>query len=113
MRKLSHKAKLCILIYTANSWSSDQAGRGLALLSLGTTRRIHSEDHRAKCIKEINDNIAWRRKLKKVEEPYHEDDIKNLQNLLEKVKVVRVKHEWLSDAEDLRINEELFREGII
>lgn len=112
-RKLSRKAKLCILIATANSWSSDIKGRGLALLSLGTTRRIHSETHRAECVKEINDNIAWRKNLKKLEEPYRANDIENLEALLEKVKSVRVKHEWLTDWEDRHIHEELFKQGLV
>lgn len=113
VRKLSRKAKLCILIATANSWSSDIKGKGLALLSLGTTRRIHSETHRAECVKEINDNIAWRKTLKKIEEPYRANDIENLETLLARVKSVRVKHEWLSDWENLHIHEELFQQGIV
>ena len=59
MTKLQRR--LTRALHTANCWSSDQPGNGLALLSHGTTRRVQSEDHRTKALAEIDRNIAWNR----------------------------------------------------
>src|ERR1700744_6133464 len=55
--KIEYPTAVALALYTANQWSSDQEGNGLALLSFGTTRKVHSDDHRQQCLVEIGDNI--------------------------------------------------------
>jgi len=112
--------QLAAAIFTANAWSADH-GDGLQLLSLGTTRRIHSEDHRRKVLAEIDANIKW------VDEDDDsiaadnaaadesgddwQNDLANLRHLRLVVEQAVVGQEWLSDADNLQISEKMYREG--
>ncbi len=100
-------------IHTANGWSSDQAS-GINLLSLGTTRIIHSESHRQGCIDQIGRDIAWNRTYTPsgpddVNQPTR--DIPALEDLLDLVRHAKVGQEWISFEENNRLNDALCRRG--
>lgn len=106
--------QLALAIYTANNWSSDQAGNGLALLSLGTTRTIHGEQHRGECLAEIEDNLAYSRGLKEPTEPNDpKRDIPRLEMLREVVKGAKVKEEIIPYKVYFDITERLYRAGTL
>ncbi len=56
-----HVHRLTKSFQITNGCSSDQPGKGLALLSLGTSRSIYAEDHRQQILAEIDASIAWDR----------------------------------------------------
>ncbi len=111
MTKLQRR--LTRALHTANCWSSDQMGNGLAMLSLGTTRRVHSEDHRTMALAEIDANIAWNREWTgnpdEVNDPTR--DILALEDLRKLVVDAAIGEEWLTDAQNMRFNEELYQAG--
>jgi hypothetical protein len=101
--------QLVLAIHTANAWSADH-GDGLQLLSLGTTRKIHSEDHRQKALAEIDGNIRWMDGDGKADED-HDVTVENLRALRRMVEAAPVGHEWISDRDNLTIGERMYREG--
>ncbi len=105
--------RLTKALHVANGWSSDQPGNGLALLSLGTTRRIHSADHRTEALAEIDRNIVWNRawtgNSDGVNDPAR--DIPALEALRKLVVDAAIGVEWMSDAQNLRFTEELYQAG--
>jgi len=111
MTKLQRR--LTRALHTANAWSSDQPGSGLALLSLGTTRRVHSEDHRQKALAEIDANIAWNRSWTGTPDDVNEPDrdIPALTALRKLVQDATIGVEWQSDTQNMRFNKELYQAG--
>ncbi len=105
--------RLTKALHVANCWSSDQPGNGLALLSLGTSRHIHTEEHRRKAIAEIDRNIAWNRVWTgtpdRVNDPAR--DIPALEDLRQLVVDAAIGAEWMSDAQCMRFTEELYQAG--
>ena len=100
-------------LHVANCWSSDQPGDGLSLLSLGTTRRVHSEDHRRKALAEIDRNIAWNRVWTGTPDGVNDPirDIPALEDLRKLVVDAAIGAEWLTDSQNMRFNDELYRAG--
>jgi hypothetical protein len=83
------------------------------MLSLSSTRTVHSEEHRQNLIADIRKNIAY---ICETGDEYNEDadevkDIARLAALLYCVKTATIGEEWLSDSEHLRINEEMYQAG--
>jgi len=109
MTKLQRR--LTLALHVANSWSSDQHGNGLALLSLGTSRRIHAEDHRQQILAEIDDNIAWNRSWTGTSDDVNDParDIPALEDLRRLVMDAAISVEWLSDTQNRQFNDELYR----
>lgn len=112
------KRELAKAIHTANAWSSDQKGKSLALLQLGTTRRIHSEDHRIAYLLEIKDNRTCCQELVNrptvtahLDEFDPEVEVRQLKALELLVKQAKIGREWLGDQENLRLQEELYQNG--
>ena len=103
--------RLTKALHVANCWSSDQPGNGLALLSVGTTRRIHSEDHRTMALAEIDRNIAWNRAWTGTPDEANDPirDIPALEDLHKLVANAAIGAEWMSDAENLLFAEELYQ----
>jgi len=111
MTKLQRR--LTQALQVANSWSSDQPGHGLALLSLGTTRRLHSEDHRTKAISEIDADIAWNRAWTGTTDLVNDParDIPALEDLRKLVQDATIGVEWLTVAQNMPFNEHLYQAG--
>ncbi len=107
------KCRLIKALHVANGWSSDQPGNGLALLSLGTSRRIHSEDHRTKALAEIDADIAWNRAWTGTPDEVNNParDIPALEDLRKLVMDAAIGAEWLTDAQNMRFNDESYRAG--
>ncbi len=105
--------RLTKALHVANCWSSDQPGNGLALLSLGTTRSIHSEDHRTKALAEIDRSIAWNRAWTGTPDAVNDParDLPALENLRKLVVDAAIGEEWMTDAQNLRLAEELYLAG--
>ena len=105
--------RLTKALHVANCWSSDQPGNGLALLSLGTSRRIHSEEHRRKALAEIDADIAWNRAWTGTPDEANDParDLPALEVLRKLVVDAAIGVEWLTDAQNMRFNEELYRAG--
>ena len=105
--------RLTRALHVANCWSSDQPGNGLALLSLGTSRRIHSEEHRRKALAEIDANIAWNRIWSGTPDDVNDPtrDLPALEDLRQLVVDAAIGAEWLTDAQNMRFNNELYRAG--
>ncbi len=89
--------------------AGDQPGNWLALLSLGTTRRLHSELHRSEALAEIQSNIAWNHAWTGTPDDVNEParDIPALEALRRLVEDATIGVEWLSDTQNMRFNEEL------
>ncbi len=104
--------RLTKALHVANCWSSDQTGNGLALLSLGTTRRIHSAGHRTEALAEIDANINWNRAWTGTPDGVNDParDIPALEDLLRLVADAKVGVEWLTDTQNMRFNDELYQE---
>jgi len=100
-------------LHVANAWSSDQPGNGLALLSLGTTRRVHSEDHRRNALAEIDQNLAWNRSWTGTTDDVNDParDIPALTALRKLVQDATIGVEWQSDTQNMLLNEELYQAG--
>ena len=111
MTKLQHR--LTRALHVANGWSSDQPGNGLALLSLGTSRRVHSEDHRTEALAEIDANVAWNLAWMGTPDGVNDParDIPALEDLRKLVADAVVGAEWMTDAQNLRFAEELYQAG--
>ena len=111
MTKLQRR--LTKALHVANGWSSDQPGNGLALLSLGTTLRVHSEDHRTGALAEIDQNVAWNRAWTgtpdEVNDPIR--DIPALEDLRKLVVDAAIGVEWMSDSQNLQFAVELYQAG--
>ena len=105
--------RLTKALHVANCWSSDHPGNGLALLSLGTTRSIHSDDHRTMALAEIDRNIAWNRSWTGTPDGVNDParDIPALEDLRKLVVDAAIGAEWLTDAQNMRFNDELYRAG--
>ncbi len=105
--------RLTKALYTANAWSSDQPGNGLAMLSLGTTRRIHAEDHRQQILAEIDANIAWNRSWTGTPDDVNDParDMPALEDLRKLVQDATIGVEWQSDTQNMLFNEELYQAG--
>jgi len=105
--------RLTQALQVANSWSSDLPGHGLPLLSLGTTRRLHSEDHRTKALSEIDAKLAWNRSwtgtTDDVNVPSH--DIPALTALRKLVQDATIGVEWQSDTQNMSFHDKLYRAG--
>lgn len=106
--RLSNKHRLAILLHTAAMWHSDKQG-GINLLSLSSTRKVHSELHRDGLVQEIKADIFYCLDRPDVDDAMK--DLKQLADLMAKVKTATVGKEWLSDKDNLRLNEELFQAG--
>lgn len=108
---LKHQKHIVRMIQTANDWSSDQPD-GIALLQLGTTRKIHSEEHRTKALKQIKDEIRWCcRRLEDGIIGSAADDVDALLDLHCLVEISIIGEEWITDAVNMRLNEVLFTAG--
>ena len=83
------------------------------LLSLGTSRRVHSEDHRTKALAEIDRNIAWNRAWTGTPDEVNDPtrDIPALEDLRQLVVDAAIGAEWMTDAQNLRFAEELYQAG--
>ena len=105
--------RLTMALHVANCWSSDQPGNGLALLSLGTSRRIHSVDHRIMALAEIDRSIVWNRVWTGTPDAVNDParDIPALGDLRQLVVDATIGEEWMSDAQNLRFAEELYQAG--
>jgi len=105
--------RLTQALHTANGWSSDQPGNGLALLSLGTTRRLHSDDHRRDALAEIDANVAWNRSWTGTPDHVNDParDIPALEDLRKLVLDAAIGVEWLSDEQNRRFDDDLYRAG--
>lgn len=116
---MNHVEKsLTLALYTATQWHSDKAGNGLALLSLGSTRKVHTEEHRRQCISEINHNIEYVENRMEFEqdestgetaEELREHEVLQLEALRHLVEITTIGKEWLTDSDNMRFNEELYR----
>ena len=111
MKKL--QCRLTRALHTANCWSSDQPGNGLALLSLGTSRWIHTEEHRRKALAEIDANIAWNRAWTGIPDEVNDParDLPALEDLRQLVVDAAICVEWMSDAQCMRFTEEPYQAG--
>ncbi len=109
MRTTAKQKLIAKAIQTAAEWHSDKSD-GIALLSISSTRTVHSEEHRQACLADINRNIAA---VRENSSWYPEDEIDKLQDLAEIIQAATIKVEWLSDAENQRINDELYHAGIL
>ena len=107
--EIGQRTGLAMALFTATQWHSDRTG-GINLLSLGSTRKIHSEKHRAGCIAEITANLAY---AETSEHPEMKAEPARLRYLLATVQAADVGAEWLTDADNLRINETLYRAGAL
>ncbi len=110
----ARKRRLTIAIDTANNWSSDGQYGAVSLLSLGTTRKLHSEEHRSECLRCIELDIEWNR----VYQPDGPDDVNQpardiprLEDLAALVRSMEIGHEWMSYDEYSRLNDVLFSRG--
>ncbi len=105
--------RLTKALHVANCWSSDQPGNGLALLSLGTSRHIHTEEHRTEALAEIDANINWNRAWTGIPDGVNDParDLPALEDLRKLVVDAAIGVEWLTDAQNMRFNEELYRSG--
>lgn len=103
---LTRRERLAVALQTAAEWHSDREG-GINLLRLSSCRKVHSEEHRAGLVAEIKADMSYciaRSDL---------DEIRRLLDLWRFVKDARVGDEWLSDRENLRLNDRLYEEGVI
>lgn len=96
------------LIHTANGWSSDQPGDGLALLSLGTTRTLHTEQHREECLTEIDANLNW---CQSRGDKSDLDQIAPLRDLRGAVETAGIGVEWISWEDYSRVLDALHKRG--
>ena len=97
--------QLAVAIYTANQWSAG-SGDGVQLLSLGTTRKIHSEDHRRKALAEIDGNITYCTE----NDP---DELTRLRDLRTLVETAEVGLEIIPHQTYFDITEGMYREGTL
>ncbi len=106
---------LAMTLQTANEWHSDSDEGGRHMLVLSSTRKIHSEEHRQGLQKAIKQNIqsVLGENFTNLTPASRRKTILLLLDLYEVVGVMLVGAEWLTDAENLRLNEELFQEGKI
>ena len=111
MTKLQRR--LTRALHVANGWSSDQMGNGLAMLSLGTTRCIYSEDHRTMALAEIDQNINWNRAWTGTPDEVNDPtrDIPALEDLRKLVVDAAIGAEGMTDAQNLLFAEELYQAG--
>lgn len=86
-----------------------QTANGLVLLNQGITRRLHSVLHRSKALVEIEQIIAWRHTWMGTPDDVSDParDIPALEDPRLLVAGALVGEEWLSDAQNMRFNEEL------
>jgi hypothetical protein len=111
---MTAKQRLAMAIFTATQWHSDH-GSGVALLSLGSTFKIHSEEHRRIALADIDGNLAWCRT-----QPYDLEsefdpvvEINRLIHLRKLVVACAVGKAWLSDRENMALNEVLYCRGTL
>src|SRR4051812_49488562 len=94
--------RLTRALHVSNCWSSAQPGNGLALLSLGTSRRVHSEDHRTMALAEIDQNINWNRAWTGTPDAVNDParDLPALEDLRKLVVDAAIGAEWMTDAQN-------------
>jgi hypothetical protein len=111
---MNQKTKLSLAIYTASQWHDDHTKGGIAMLSLSSTRTVHSEEHRQNLIADIRQDIKY---ICETGDEYNDDcseEVKDLARLVALFRIVKhavIGEEWLSDEEHLRINEALYQAG--
>lgn len=100
---------ICRAIQTAYGWSAG-SGKGLQLYSFASCRMVHSEDHRAAAIKDVEDNILWNKNWTGTPDEANDParDIPLLEELMLVLKQAKIKKELISDqqymAYDKRVN---------
>lgn len=115
---MNHAEKsLSIALYTCSQWHSDH-GSGLSLLSLGSTRKLHSEDHRLSCVTDIDHDIEYVKTSMPFEEDestgrcveeLRQDEVDRLEALQLYVRLMPIGVEWLSYEDYFRFSEILYR----
>lgn len=111
-----HENLIVEAIHTASLWHSDKKGNGLALLQLSSTRKVHSEVHRAELILEIDQAVGFTEKMTGFPLPIEQGnevqkDLRRLRRLRQIVEQAPVGEEWISFAENNRINDILYERG--
>lgn len=111
------KKKIARAIYTASLWHDDTTTGGIALLSLDSTRKIHTQEHKENLIREIDKDIevakGWVGYPVPEGDTEPEIDIKNLQSLREVVLEAPVGEELISYQEYFDITERLYEAGLL
>lgn len=111
------KRQLCIALHTASQWHGDMDSGPLAMLILSSTRRVNSEEHRQHLVEEIKGDLFWM--IDHGHEQWDggrkawERDVIRLTRLLEIVQQCEIGHKWLTDDENMEINEKLFQRGLL
>jgi hypothetical protein len=110
------KRDLVIALHTAGQWHGDTGIGNRALLSLSSTRKVHTDDHRENLIGQIRKDIAWTLGDNVRHREDYDDwrkDIDRLLDLLHIVTTCEVGVPWVSDRENARINEDLYKKGLL
>jgi hypothetical protein len=107
------KQRRAISLAVAAQWHSSGDPGGLLMLSLSSTRTVHNEDHRQGLIDEIRADIT-----SLLGPEFHDEspaeirkDIVGLLDLWELVEDAQLGKEWLTDSENMVIQERLYQEG--
>jgi hypothetical protein len=103
--KLTRKERLALLLQTAAEWHSSEGG-GIHLLSLSSTRTVHTERHRAGLIGEIRQDLRWTIDRGELREA------RRLLALWMQVAHCPVGREWLTFDENNRLNDRLYERGL-
>jgi hypothetical protein len=110
--------RIVLALFTCSQWWSSEGPNGHGLLSLGTTRKLHSEEHRTECLSNIDCDLAWLESRSKPpglissgEQDEIEHDIARLTDLRKLVADAVVGHEWMDYDKYFALSESLFQKG--
>jgi hypothetical protein len=112
---MTRKRLLAKLLYTASCWHGDTGKGPVAMLSLSSTRKVHSEEHRRRLIDEIVCDICVSIGAAQCGHAISSnlEEIRELTLLWEEVASCKVGEEWLTDRENLRYGDELYEKGLL